>query len=422
MGRPAEPPALRPRRRPGVALPAAIFGIVIVSLLTAGAWSITELDLKATSNRVDAAVALRLAQTAETHALAVLRNRMKDTTFNRFLRGYDNTSGTSDDGLLAGYPVLGDSLSIPAEGVVWEGFGTYYVTIVDDPRETDGLPYLDSNRRLLIRCRGVATGGSTTEINVVVANFLLPALAVEGNLEISSTMTATSTGACGGIHANGNITGGGTTTVTTAATATGSIDHNVIGTKLPNSPAVEIPDLNPSDFCGPTGPNWVYVGNGTSTYLWKPGILPRPGDPITGVTYCVTGNVEFQSDFGTALLPSNVTIIASGSIKVGGKKIYTSAAHPDDIVLMAGGDLDLQSDASFTGMLYAGGQCYISGIPNITGQFICRNRDPHPGENWVQLSDGNGLLISGDATFNFTCSSMLSSVFGVVAWYPTIGS
>jgi hypothetical protein len=415
---------IRPRNRSGVALPAAIFGIVIVSLLTAGAWSLTELDLKATTNRVDAATALRLAHSAETHAIAVLRHRMKDTTFNRLLRGYDNTENTSDDGLLAGYPTLGDSLGIPVEGVVMPGFGTYYVKITDDPRETDGLPFSDTNKRLLLTCRGVATGGSMAEINVVVANFSVPALAVEGNLEISSTMSATSTGACGGIHANGNITGGGKTTVSTAVTATGSIDHTVIGTKLPNQPPLEIPDLNPSDFCGPTGDNWKYIGSGSSNYssgTWKPGVLPLSGHP-TSVTYCVTGNVEFQSDFGSQSLPKNVTVIASGSIKVGGKKIWMTAAHPDDIVLMAGGDLDLQGDAGFTGMIYAGGQCYISGKPYITGQFMCKNKDPHPGEDWVQLSDGKGLLISGDATFNFTCNSMLSSVFGVVAWYPTIGT
>src|SRR5688500_4196136 len=136
--------------RPGLALPSAVFGIVVVGMITAGAWSVTELDLKATSNRVDAATALRLAHTAETHAIALLRNSMENTPFDSLLRGYDYTANTADDGLLAGYDTLGDSLKIPSTGMTVERNGTvigrYFVKITDDPRETDGLPFTDSNR------------------------------------------------------------------------------------------------------------------------------------------------------------------------------------------------------------------------------------------------------------------------------------
>src|SRR5688572_1235403 len=421
MGLPAKPPVMRLAGRAGIALPGAIFGMVIVGMITAGSWWATKVDFTVTSSRVDAAIALRLAHTAETHALAVLRNRMQDTTLTRLLSGFDNVPNTADDGLLVGYPPLGDSLSIPAIGRVVSGAGRYYVTIIDDPLETDGLPFLDTNRRVLLSCRGVSASGASAEVKVVVSNFTLPALAVDGDVEIASAINTTSTGACGGIHANGDISGGGTTTVAPPAvvTATGAITHNLNGIATAGVARLPIPDLNPSDFCGFTGAK--HIGTGASSFVWKPGSLPLAGHTAP-VTYCVTGNVEVQADFGSPAAPANVTVIASGSIELGGKKIFMKAAHPDGIVLMAGGDVDLQGDAGFEGMIYAGGQCYISGKPTITGQFLCKNRSPHPGIDYVQLASGTGLLISGDATFTFTCNSMLSSVYGVVAWYPTIGN
>ena len=414
--------------RPGLALPSAVFGIVIVGMITAGAWSVTELDLKATNNRVDAATALRLAHTAETHAVAVLRNRLGDTiNLTRLIRGHDNLYGTADDSLLITYGPLGDSLKVTAAGREVTGpqgaVGKYFIKFADDPADADNIPGTDSNNRMMIICRGVTASGSTAEIRVIVGNFFLPALAVDGNLEISSTFNTTNSGACGGIHANGNISGGGTTTVVSPAqvTATGSISHTVNGTKQANATPVDIPDLNPANFCG--RPGQILINSGGSppsqNYLWK----PTGSNIAEGKTYCVTGNVEFAGDFGSAASPRTATIIASGSIKLGGKKVFMKAAHADGIVLMGGGDLDMQGDAGFEGMMYAGAQCYISGKPTITGQFVCKNKPwVHPGENWVQLSDGKGLLVSGDATFNFTCNTMLTSSFGVMAWYPTIGT
>jgi len=399
--------------RPGMALAAAVFGMVVISLITAGVWTLTDLDKQATTNRVDAATALRLAHTAETHVIAVLRTRMKDTTFNRLLRGYDNNANSSDDGIFAGYPTLGDSLSIPDTGRVVIGGGRYFVHVTDDPRETDGMPFVDANKRLLITCRGLTSSGSSASINVIVGNFTLPAIVVDGDLEISGKPVVS--GACGGIHANGNIYGGGVATSSTQVTATGSVTVSVTGTKLANQPKIEVPDLNPADFCGSA--SYVYIGSGSPNFssgIWK----PNGADIVAGKTYCVNGNVEFQSDFGSVTTLRTASIIATGSIKVGGKKVWMTAAHPDGIVMMAGGDLDMQGEAGVTGFVYGGGQCYISDKMSVNGQFLCKNKNPHPGENYVSSS----VLISGDPKFNFDCNSMLASRFGVMAWYPTIGS
>src|SRR5687767_10044387 len=155
MGIFAKPPVIRPLNRPGLALPSAIFGIVVVGMITAGAWSVTELDLKATNNRVDAATALRLAHTAETHAIAVLRNRLGDTIgLTRLIRGWDNLYPSADDSLLSGYQPLGDSLRVTAAGKVVDGVtgivGTYFIKFADDPADADNDPGTDSNNRMMI--------------------------------------------------------------------------------------------------------------------------------------------------------------------------------------------------------------------------------------------------------------------------------
>jgi hypothetical protein len=415
---PVAVPVIRLPNRPGVVLAAAIFGIVIVSLITSVAWTMTELDTKVTTNRVDAATALRLAHTAETHAIAVLRTRMKDTTSNRILTGFDNASNTSDDGLLDGYPTLGDSLDIGDTGRLVADVGTYFVRVTDDPAEKDNQPFKDSNKRLRIICRGVTLKGATAEINVIVGNFALPAIAVDGTLEISSKPTVS--GPCGGVHANGDVHGGGEATVSMTASATGSVTVDVKGTTASNVPVLEIPDLNPADFCGSA--SYVYIGSGSPNFssgTWR----PTSANIQEGKTYCVDGNVEFQEDLGSSGSPRTASVIAAGSIKLGGKKVFLKTSHPDGVVLMGGGDLDLQGGAGFTGLVYAGGQAYISDKPSIDGQFLVKNKQPHAGTNYFDRWGGNqGMLISGDAKFTFDCTSMLTSRYGVLAWYPTLGS
>lgn len=413
MGISHEPPVIRPRSRPGFVLPAAIFGIVVVSLITASVWGITSLDNTATKNRIEAANALRIVQSAQTHALSLLRTQLKSESFNRLLLGYDNTPATADDGLLINYSGLNSAIDIPAAGRTAPG-GTYWVKLIDDPADGDLLPFNDTNRRLIVNCRAVTTGGSSAEINVVVANFSLPGLAVDGDLEISGKLAMT--GACGGMHANGDIFGGGEPTVTTIATATGTVAVNVTP-KLSGAPYLDIPDLNPADFCGSAA--YVYIQGGSPNFSGSSGTgtwKPTSSNLQSGKVYCVNGNVEFDEDFGSSSTYRKVSVVANGSIK-NPKKTFMEAAHPDGFVMMAGGDIDIQGDSGFRGIIYGRGQCYVSSKPTIAGQFICKNKSPHAGQNWVPAN-----LISGDASITFDCNSYLTQSWRVVSWYPTVGT
>jgi hypothetical protein len=214
------------------------------------------------------------------------------------------------------------------------------------------------------------------------------------------------------MHNNGSVTGSGQPTVTAGASATGVIDPATLAPQTEGAPAMFVPDLLPAEHC-PAGATIVPV---IGTSPWK------PGSGIAAGTYCVTasvfggGNVELDQDFASAATKRAVTIIAAGSIKVSAKPMM-KAHHPDGILLLAGGDMNIQGDFEGEGVIFGGGQCYISSKPIITGQLICKNKSPHPGENSVPFN-----LISGDATIIFDCSTNGFNKRRALFWYPRVGA
>ena len=269
---------------------------------------------------------------------------------------------------------------------------------MDDAADGDGNAFTDLNNRVLVRCTGTLADGSTATVESVVTFASFPAIAVEGSVEISASSMVIN-GACGGVHANGNIFGGGSPTVTTTFSATGTVVNNM-NPQLENQPVLVLPDLFPANYWGSC--NFVHNGNYTLQSSSAAGI------------HCVTGDVTSSGDFGSMASMKSITIIANGSIKISSKP-FIRAAHPEGILFLAGGDLDLQGDFGAEGLLYAGAQCYLSSKPTILGSLICKNRSPHPGSNWVPLN-----LISGDGRITYDCNSS----FGkrrMMAWSQKIG-
>jgi hypothetical protein len=388
----------RSPERVGLALPTALFAMVLLMVLATGAFVMTDLNTKGSRNREGWVRATHLAEAGMNHALAVLRDDLADTTLTRLLRGWDGTKNTADDGLLIGYG-LASALEVPAAGVTFSG-GTYRVQILDDPSDVDGDPLTDSNLRVLMRCRAVTIDGSEAELNAIISNFVLPGVSVNGSLEISGKLKLI--GKCGGIHTNGNMTGGGEPTVTTAASATGTVSVNV-SPKLSGQVPVEIPELDPMDFCADA--DYTISGNFVLRSTTAAG------------TYCVLGNVTSSGDFGSWASKKSISIIATGSIQISSKP-FIKAAHPDGILLLAGGDLDFQGDWGGEGIVYGGGHCYISSKPIIAGQLICMSKPDPPGA--IDRTDYN--LISGDAEVTYGCTGYLADQWHVRAWYPTVGS
>lgn len=380
--------------RRGLALPAALLGLVLVSVLAIGIHSMSSVQNTSMKNRESSTRALLLAEAGAVHAAAVIRDTLRTYDYTRLLVGSDNVANTSDDGRLIGYG-MSSQITIPAEGRPAPG-GWYTVEIVDDPADPAAGALIDGNARVLARCTGITNDNATATIDFVIGAVIFPGIATDGNLEISDK--AKLLGPCGGIHANGDMTGGGEPTVSTKATATGTVTVNVTP-RQSGAPPLPIPDLNPSDYWGSC--TQIHTGNWTLT-----------SSSVEGV-HCVTGNVTSSGDFGSWTSKKSISIIATGFIIISSKP-FIKAAHPDGILLLAGGDLDIQGDLGGEGLIYAEGHCYVSSKPKIAGSVVCKSK---PGA----VGPVSANLISGEAEITFDCSSILNRR-RQLGWYQRIGA
>jgi hypothetical protein len=420
-----------------LALPSAIFTLVALSVLAAGLFTFADLGAKAVRNRESAARAVHVADAAVNHTLGAMRGSLRMHSFSRILRGSDDVVATADDSVLAGWGLAaGDE--IPLAGKTFQGH-TYFVSIRDDAADGDANGATDLNGRVTVRCRAVTADGATAEIEAVIGATPMPAMAADGNVGFAGNPTIA--GACGGAHANGNLssTGGGPI-IATQATATGVVSGNwklpdgSPAPKLGGQPEIVIPDLNPMDFC--TGAEFRLLSNGSvmngigaliavpagwafnaGTQTWS----ATAGVQLDG-TYCVEGNVSISGNTGSAADPREMSILASGSIEIAGTPIIRPD-HDDGILLMAGGDVTVGGNPSggvtnYMGMIYAGAQCSASGHAKMFGQLLCAN-GPQPA-GATELITAHSM--SGNFVLTFDCSANVFNKRRVLYWYPRIGT
>lgn len=439
-------------QRTGMALVTALAALVLVSVIIAGVFTLTDSESKASNNRGGALRATQLAEAGLAHTLSLLRSTtlLSDTTFTRLLTGFDNSAGTSDDGYLIGYPGLTSSLEIRDTGRVTSA-GRYYVQLFDDPADTDGSATSDNNNRLIARCRGVTTDGAEVQVDAIIGPAPMPAVAVDGPLTLSGTPALL--GPCGGAHANTTVSVSGTTTVTTAGLLTSTSTTTVSGTiedtsgtsvpPVPNQPPIDIPTLSPLTFC----PNAEYDMLATGFILRKSdgALLDASGAggafgfrffssgggeyrSLSSVTppnakYCVHANLQINT-MGTVATPAIVTFYVTGSIDLSGNPVIVKADSVNNILLLAAGDVQLAGTASgggaqLSGLIYAGAQCSAMGTTAISGQMVCKN-DANPAGAAALVANSQ---IGGNATITYDCSS--SSILGnrrVLYWYPRFGN
>jgi hypothetical protein len=444
LGLPAKSP-LRPvtgshTRRRGVALPSAMFALVAASLLLAGVITFANLSIKSINNQEQATRAVHIADAGVAHAVSLLRGSpLKSLSYTRILKGSDNVAGNADDSLFINYAGLAAGDQIPLAGKAFDG-GSYVVSIRDDPSDGDANAATDLNGRVLVRCWATATSGAAAEVAAIVAAIPMPGLAADGNLAFAGGPTIN--GACGTAHANGNLssTGGGPT-VGISASATGTVTGNwdlpdgTSAPKLNGQPPIDIPDLNPATYCAGAnfnltaaglvvntatglpviGSGWVYTALNQTWTLTGAAGLPPAG------TYCVTGNAYVQGAVGTSAAPKQMSIIASGSIRIEGTP-YMTPSQPDGILALAGGDVYLAGNAAagatnYSGMIYAGAQCLATGTFALSGQLLCANgAQPAGATEWTATHS-----ISGNFSINFDCSGNVFNKRRVLYWYPRIG-
>jgi hypothetical protein len=417
-----------------------MFALVAGSILAAGMFSLSDLSAKASMNQERSARAIQVAEAGLSHALSLLRGSLRMNGFTRILRGSDNFIPTADDSLFIGYGLAaGDQ--IPLAGRAFQGH-TYFVTIRDDPSDGDANASTDLNGRVLVRCRSVTSDGATAEVSAIIGSVPMPGFAADGNAAFAGGPDIL--GPCGGAHANGDIssTGGGPT-VGTQVSATGTVTGNwdlpngTPAPRAPNSAPIDIPDLNPVDYCGADadirllagGVATNGAGNGIAIpagWAYNAGTLTWTLDGTTGnppiATYCVTGNAIVKGDVGTAAVPKKMSVIATGSIRMEGTP-YLVADHDDGILALAGGDIYLAGNAaagatSYSGMIYARAQCLATGNFVAVGQLLCANNaQPLGATEWTATHS-----ISGNFTLRFDCSANVFNKRRALYWYPRIGT
>lgn len=427
----------RPRR--GLAIPAALFAMVIIAALTTAIFLLTDVQGRAVRNRESNARAFLLAEEGLTHALTVVRDTLRNRPYTRLLIGSDGVVATADDGLVIGYG-MSAGIQIPAAGRVTPN-GTYWVTMVDDPADGDANPRQDQNGRILMQCTSLTADGARATVHAVVGGLPLPGVASDGDMLISGSPRIS--GDCSGVHANDDLAIGSSPTINGRISASDSaqgsgVARDTAGTANPtiaNQPKLDIPDLDPADYCGSADyvlradgmvvkkgpPDLILNATSVPQFGWKrssssPVVWDLSGPLAVNGTVCAEGNVKVSGNAGTDALPLKMSIIATGSIEVSGNP-FMQPSSPDSVMFLAGGDLSISGNPgilndNFEGLIYSDSQCKISGNPSLEGQVVCQD-NPNPA-GAIQYADKNE--ISGNPRIRYSCNGMINGRRRIMEW------
>jgi hypothetical protein len=430
--------SVKTRARPGVALPAALFGLVTVTVLAAAIFAASMMQSYASRNRESSGRALQLAENGLAHAVTVARDSLRKLSMTRLLRGGDDVAGNADDGRLVGY-ALSSAIDIPAAGRTF-GDGSYTIEITDDD-DGDGNLLADVNMLVRMRCTAVTSDSGRAVLDVMLGVAALPAIASNGNMSVGNSVEVL--GLCGGVHSNDNLTLIGTPTIAGRATAsdaaTGTSEDVLGNTRTPMSgqPEVTIPPMSYADFCGAPGTNATVNKPDVEFWFTTSGMIYRKGNPVpydatstkqfgwrrTGASpvvwdfnnptstpgrMCIEGNVLISSGVGSAAAPVQWSIIATGSIGVSGNP-YITMATEDSVLFVSGGDISITGNPSGTaisydGLIYANSQCVVAGTPTIYGQLLCRDQLTGTGNTEYAVT----TTISGSPTISYGCTGFLA--------------
>jgi hypothetical protein len=421
----------------GMALVTVLLALGLLTAIGAALTAIGIVEFRASLNHRSASRALMLADAGATHAVALLRGPVNTYSYTDVLLGADGLEDTDDDGLFVGFELTGSDV-LPDTGIVLGG-GRYYVKMVNDDEDPSGNPHSDSNHRFVALCRGETPDGGVAEVRVMLAAPTYPAIATNGTLFLPGTPDVV--GACGGVHANkvvsisGHPIVSGDGTFSDTVIMSGTITNPFGDIVVPHyAPPVDVPDYDPTDFCD--GADYRLVDGKlidappreSQHFLGK--VLGWQYDALTG-TYqlnandavegkvCVNGNVKIIGNLGDPGDPFEITIIATGSVQVGGIPII-EPVDDDDILILAGGDVTIGGTTTgsrspyYAGLIYARSQCQINGTPYVDGHVLCYDGPDPAGA--INVTDDN--KINGTPTISYDCSGDRRRTL-VAAWWES---
>ena len=441
----------------GSALLGVLLLMMMMSALAAALGVSGRTETLISRNQRSAAQAQAAAEAGLNHAVELVTTYMfeweanglvdVEAALDALLLGPDGASGTADFDLDNGSlgPRVGagietaEALPLGTQLAIANGIARYEAFVMDDDATAptsgdyveDGNLLNDLNNTLIVRATGYAQDNTKVTLEALVVPSPLPAIVVDGDLDISGNPTIT--GSVGGAHANGDLTISGNPSVAVTPTASGTYTGSHPG--YAGAPPISVKPVQASDYrsdadfiltaagqmtlpdntvlCDdvPDGDckddyGWEFDGDG-----WK---SQDDGDDMPNGTFYVEGKVTISGSLGDDDDPAQISIIAEGSIEISGNpeiEVDTpNLLFVTDGDLKISGSLEMEDDDD-PGRILVRGQIQIEGNPKITGWII------------VEDADVGALVaenhISGDMTLTYNGEGRGSSsnaADGVAGW------
>jgi hypothetical protein len=273
----------------------------------------------------------------------------------------------------------------------------------------DGNATNDVNRRIVIRAIGFGPRGTTATLEQFLSPIKMPALLVDGNLEMGGN--AQIIGSQGSVHTNADLlVSGNAVSVSQNATSTGTITAgsgwSPGGTMSGGMPEIPVPDIHAIDYFNDA--DFVLQANGTITNkagttiycnAWSSqnacrNVVPPGGtagfgwtfqqasgwdlsqNTANSATYYAKTNVKITGNPGSTSLPLALTIIAEGYIDVEGNPDLQPEPASE---IMFVTDMDLKIHGNFAQPLTVEGRILVreqidfAGNPTLAGQVIVQD-------------------------------------------------
>ncbi len=316
---------------------------------------------------------------------------------------------------------------------------TYYIRAFDN-NDGDGDLTKDLDNMVFLSAVGIVDG--TTTVQALVYNppgLPTSAVTTNGDLDVGGDVG----GACGSVHANGNLDlAGSGQTVAVNATSSGiicDIGNATVGSGTCDAgqPVVPVPDFDVTEFAPYAdyqlrSDGNVYDKNGnfvassgwqgwsyqSSQQKWR----NNSGNDAFDAFLYFEGNVDMSN--GSAGTPGNkweLTIVATGYVAMGGnvniinKKDPALPADIQNLFVVAGTDIDFSGASTqlIEGVVYAREQLKLSGNADIDGAAMAF--DAPSTENLVNGAN----TVSGGTNISYGCGMTVPTTttnIGVVSW------
>ncbi len=197
-----------------------------------------------------------------------------------------------------------------------------------------------------------------------------------------------------------------------------------------HAPPIEVPKMDPLDYCADADyvlrdgwkvnmtatPDSTYLGGGTD-WSWSKAsnTYKLGGQPSNLGTFCAHGNISYTASIGSETEPAPITLIATGAISLGGKS-RIAPAHPDGLLIVAGGDIAIggQAGARYSGLIYTENQCVFGGNATVEALVLCYDAPDSWSIEATDITDWNE--IGSSTTISYDCSGPRQSP-RVTAWW-----